>query len=108
METQPESAPSRAIGVRVGRFTLTGGAATAFLSIVLVAIIAGVVISRPSLSNWPTWVSAALWLVFLAYWSKAAASAANSTGGESAASRRTHVRMLNLGLLLLFLPLPGL
>ena len=53
-------------------------------------------------------VSGALWLVFVAYWGAAAQHAARPERTESRASRRFHERLLNSGLLVLLLPIPGL
>lgn len=111
--TSPEQAanPEAArpgITIQVGSLKLTGASAIAVLSIILVAIGVLVVWARPALSNWPMWVSAALWIGFVAYWSAAARHAAPTSASEAPASRRLHERLLNLALLLLFVPVPGL
>jgi protein-S-isoprenylcysteine O-methyltransferase Ste14 len=53
-------------------------------------------------------VSVGLWLVFSIYWSIASKDRAASRSGESVLSRQAHVIAVNLALLLLILPVPGL
>jgi protein-S-isoprenylcysteine O-methyltransferase Ste14 len=94
--------------IKIGTLTITGGSALAVLVLVFIGVVALVVYSRPSLSNWPMWVSGALWIFFIAYWSAVATKAAPAVAAESDKSRRTHELILNSGLLLLFVPLPSL
>jgi protein-S-isoprenylcysteine O-methyltransferase Ste14 len=54
------------------------------------------------------WISAALWIAFITYWSIAARGAAPTKSSESVASRRFHVRLLNASFLFVLLPVPGL
>jgi protein-S-isoprenylcysteine O-methyltransferase Ste14 len=53
-------------------------------------------------------VSVGLWFVFSIYWSIAAKDRAPSRSSESVLSRQAHVIAVNLALLLLILPVPGL
>ena len=53
-------------------------------------------------------VSVGLWFVFSVYWSIASKDRAASRSGESILSRQGHVIAVNLALLLLILPVPGL
>lgn len=56
----------------------------------------------------PLWLSAALWLLFILYWSAAARNATPAKRSESSGSRQLHELLLNGALLLLFLRIPGL
>jgi protein-S-isoprenylcysteine O-methyltransferase Ste14 len=98
----------RTMVVQIGRLKLTGLPAAAVLVALLASIVGLVVYSRPSLSNWPLWVSGALWILFIGYWSAAARSAAATKSSESAQSRRLHQLLMYGALLLLFIPVPGL
>ena len=51
-------------------------------------------------------LSAILWCVFTIYWSAAAKNASAATKSESRKSRQVHQLLLNIGLLLLFIPMP--
>lgn len=53
-------------------------------------------------------VSLALWLVFSVYWSIAAKDSAATRTSESWWSRQLHLALVNVALLLLVLPIPGL
>ena len=106
--SEADATPKPVATLRIGQLALTGASAVFVMLAALVAIIIAIVYARPSLSNWPMWISAAIWLVFISYWSSAARGAATMTTRESVESRRVHERMLNGGLLLLFVPLPFL
>jgi len=54
------------------------------------------------------WISIALWLGFSIYWSIAAKDKAPTRSGESTLSRQFHVIAVNVALLALVLPVPGL
>jgi len=66
------------------------------------------IIGKPSLENWPLAVSALLWVLFSIYWSVAAKNSSKAARSETRGSRRVHEILLNVGLLLLFIPLPGM
>jgi protein-S-isoprenylcysteine O-methyltransferase Ste14 len=95
------------IGVKVGSRVLTGPAAFLTLLVVLAALV-GFVVVVGATAGWALAVSAALWILFIGYWTAAAASAAPATRTESAGSRQVHQRLLIASLVLLFLPVPGL
>jgi protein-S-isoprenylcysteine O-methyltransferase Ste14 len=101
----PASAVPRKTVVKLGGLTLTGLPATIFLGAILIGIAALTVRMRPSPGML---LSAALWLAFLIYWSIAARKSAPVASTESAKSRALHQLVLNLSLLLLFIPVPGL
>lgn len=75
----------------------------------IVAAIAGIIaLSHPSVASIPMWISAALWIAFITYWSIAARGAAATKSSESEESRRFHTRLLNASFLFLLLPIPFL
>ena len=78
------------------------------LLVVQLGIIAWIAYVAPPLTYWPMWVSAAGWIAFSNYWAAAARNAAEAKTSESAGSRRVHELLMNGGLFLLFLPVPGL
>jgi protein-S-isoprenylcysteine O-methyltransferase Ste14 len=88
--------------VQIGSLRLEGGAAV----VALLALLGGIVALFwwRGLPRWPVIMSAVLWIAFMTYWSAAAKSAAPTKSSESAVSRRTHVRLMNAGLILLFVP----
>jgi protein-S-isoprenylcysteine O-methyltransferase Ste14 len=104
----PTSAPiDRPTAIlRLGPLKLKGGAAVLGLVIIAALIAAAIVASHPSRASVPMWVSAALWIAFTTYWSIAARGAAPTKSSESVASRLVHVRLLNVSLLFLLLPIP--
>ena len=74
-------APKTAVGIKLfGRtFALRGGAAVAFQSIVLLVLVglaAYAIVEKPdavrSASRSPLWISGALWVAMMVYWSAAA------------------------------------
>ena len=72
---------------------------------ILGLLIALIVYVRP---RWGMLASGALWLAFTIFWGIAAQKKAATKTSESAKSRRWHESMLNIALLLLFIPVPGL
>ena len=58
--------------------------------------------------SWPMVIAIVLICVFSIYWDTAAKGNAPTQASESAASRRFHLITLNVGVLILVLPLPGL
>ena len=100
--------PPRATTVQLGGLKLTGAAAAFALVAMLALVVALVWLSHPTFRWGWLWVSAALWIAFMAYWSAAAANRSASRSEESARSRALHQNLLNLSLLLLFLRVPGL
>jgi protein-S-isoprenylcysteine O-methyltransferase Ste14 len=64
-------------------------------------------IDRSAFSSWMV-ASIVLWVAFSVYWSLAAKDRAPTLNGESIASRQLHVLAINLALLILIVPVPGL
>jgi protein-S-isoprenylcysteine O-methyltransferase Ste14 len=111
-ESNPEdqfakTAPSerRTTMIKIGGLTFYGPVA----AIVMVAIVAAIVV--PIVRMHPRTgmlVSGGLWIAFIAYWSVAAKNSAAAKSSESQRSRSVHELLLNVGLLLLFVPVWGL
>ena len=98
----------RTIGVKIGGKMITGIPAVVVLLAFVALALALVFLLRPTFAPSPLWISAALWLMFIVYWSYAALRAAPAKKSESRASRQLHANLLNLALVLLFLHVPGL
>lgn len=64
--------------------------------------------TRKPLLSGPLVVSTVLWCLFSLYWSHAAQNSSKASRSESRGSRRVHELLLNAGLLLLIIPVPGL
>jgi protein-S-isoprenylcysteine O-methyltransferase Ste14 len=88
--------------VQIGSLRLVGSAAIVALLAILGAIVA--LIAWRGLPRWPVLASGVLWVFFITYWSSAAKHAAPAKSSESSESRRTHVRLMNAALVLLFIP----
>ena len=86
--------------LQLGALRLEGASAIGGLVVILAAIVA--LVAWRGLPRWPVSVSAVLWIAFISYWSAAAKNAAPTESSESAASRRTHVRLLNTAFVFLF------
>lgn len=94
--------------VRIGPLRLTGAAAALF-ELAMLALIGVLVWWLHPAWRWGwLWVSGALWIAFIGYWSARAMDRAASKSAESAGSRALHSNLLNLSILLLFLRVPGL
>src|SRR5262249_24491929 len=108
-ESEKISNASLAIGLKLfGRtIYLTGlwAVAALILLLVLVCALAYLLIAKtePRLL-----LSAALWILFIAYWSAAAKQSATTASSESPASRQLHQLLMYGALFLAFLPVPGL
>ena len=96
------------VTLQLGRTTLRGASAVAVMLLVVAGVVALVVWRAPHLRFTPLVASGLLWFAFIVYWSIAAADTARAKRSESRGSRALHQNLLNLGLLLLFLRLPGL
>ena len=105
--TQPkELAPEpRTLTIKVGALTLTRPWVAVALVLILGLLTAWLAWIRPTLRMS---ISAAVWILFVVYWSAAARNASPPVIQESRTSRAVHTRLLNASLLLLFLPVPGL
>jgi protein-S-isoprenylcysteine O-methyltransferase Ste14 len=94
--------------VKIGGLALTGLPAALLLLAFLAAIVGSIVLLRPAFGWSPLWISAALWIAFIGYWSAAAKDASAAKSAEPSSSRQLHQNLLNVALLLLFLRVPGL
>ncbi len=106
--SQPDSGspnPRPTPVVQIGTFRFEGALALV-IAIALVAFVVGlIVLTRPS----PAMLLAgAIWFGFTLYWSAAATKRPPTQRAESAASRQRHQTLLNVALLLLFVPVPGM
>ncbi len=57
---------------------------------------------------WPLWICAAIWASFSILWEVAARNTSRDQSAESSSARTLHVLMVNVALLLIFVPVPGL
>ena len=101
----PPPAKSPGVGLKLGGLTLTGPAAVIVALLLLALFVALVVWSRPSAGML---AAGAIWLGFIVFWSATAGRSGPARSQESKQSRALHGNLLNLGLLLLFVPIPGL
>ncbi len=111
-QTNPEdqlaaTAPSKrpTMMIKIGVLTLRGPAAALVLLVIVAVLVVLIVRIHPRTGMW---VSGGLWIAFIAYWSAAAKNSRAAKSSESRRSRSVHELLLNVGLLLLFLPVPGL
>lgn len=117
MDESKPAAKRFGIGFKLaGRVYMLGGGAAVALALGLLALIVGGAVwfamAKPAAFKAtvtsPLWISFALWIVMMAYWSAAARQSAPAKRAESQASRSRHQLLLNLALLLAFLPIPFL
>jgi protein-S-isoprenylcysteine O-methyltransferase Ste14 len=101
--TAPSERPTMMI--KIGGLTLRGPAAAIVLLAVVAALVVLIVRMHPRTGML---ISGGLWIAFIAYWSVAAKNSGAAKSSESQRSRSVHELLLNCGLLLLFLPVPGL
>jgi protein-S-isoprenylcysteine O-methyltransferase Ste14 len=102
--------------IQIGKFKLTGWRAGALLGAIAGAITGAMIARKTSLAdflhhaviNSPMIVSALLWIAFSAYWTAASKNSAAAKRSESVKSTALHQTILNVALLLLFIPVPGL
>lgn len=102
---QQDQSPPSGPRLVLGPLRLSGAAALVVALAMLVVIVGLVVWSRPSPFML---IASAVWIGFLTYWSAAAWRHVEKRSEESAESRALHRNLLNLGLLLLFVSIPGL
>jgi len=76
--------------------------------VLLIGMFASLIYLFPPRDHWAMWWAAGIWCLFSVYWSIAAKNSAEAKSAESSGSRRVHQALLNGGILLLFLPIPGL
>jgi protein-S-isoprenylcysteine O-methyltransferase Ste14 len=60
------------------------------------------------LHAWPLWICAAIWASFSILWEVASRNTSSDKTSESSSARTLHVLMVNVALLLVFLPVRGL
>jgi len=111
----PQPEQQTVVGLRLfGRtILLRAGAALAVLFFVLAAIGALIAFwawrspaSFRSAMHSPLWISAALWIAMIVYWSAAAKKIGRIQSAESTASRARHQLLLRLALLFAFVRFP--
>ena len=101
----PPPSPRPSFGLVIGGLRLSGPAAAIVALLLLAAIVTLVMLAKPSLGML---AAAAIWIGFLVFWSATAGRGSARKSEESVQSRALHQRLLNLGLLLLFVSIPGL
>lgn len=91
--------------IKLGKLTLTGPWA-AFATLMIHALLVSLIVwSRPRLGML---LSAAIWLGFIVFWGVTVRRHGPTEAEETSQSRAAHQNLMNLGLLLLFAPIPGL
>jgi protein-S-isoprenylcysteine O-methyltransferase Ste14 len=101
--TAPSEKPTTMI--KIGGVTLRGPAAAIVMLVIPAVLVVVIVRMHPRIGML---ISGGLWIAFIAYWSVAAKNSGAAKSSESQRSRSIHELLLNSGLLLLFLPVPGL
>jgi protein-S-isoprenylcysteine O-methyltransferase Ste14 len=91
--------------IKIGALTFRGPAVVIVLVAIFALIVAVVFRSHPRTGML---VSGGLWIAFVVYWSIQAKNSGAAKRSESQRSRELHESLLNIGLLLLFVPVPGL
>ena len=91
--------------IKIGGLSVRGPAAAIVFTVVVAVVVVLIVRSHPRTGML---VSGGLWIAFIAYWSVAAKNSGAAKSSESRRSRSVHELLLNSGLLLLFVPIPGL
>jgi protein-S-isoprenylcysteine O-methyltransferase Ste14 len=102
-ERAPQERPKATI--KLGRLTITGPAATAVIAVMSALIFLAIFYSRPSIRML---ASAAIWIVMIVYWNISARNIRPVARAEDLKSTQRHQLLLNLGILMLFVPVPGL
>ncbi len=91
--------------IKIGGVTLRGPAAAIVMLVIPAVLVIVIVRMHPRTGML---ISGGLWIAFIAYWSVAAKNSGVAKSSESQRSRSIHELLLNGGLLLLFVPVPGL
>jgi protein-S-isoprenylcysteine O-methyltransferase Ste14 len=102
-ERAPRERPKATI--KLGRLTITGPAATIVIAVASGLIFLAIFYSRPTIRML---ASAAIWLVMIVYWNVSARNIRPVARAEDLKSTQRHQLLLNLAILLLFVPVPGL
>jgi protein-S-isoprenylcysteine O-methyltransferase Ste14 len=93
------------IGIRFGKRVVTGPAALLVVLLLIAAMVALIVRAHPSTGML---LAGGIWAGFFVFWTLTAKPQGQAEREESARSRGTHRLLMNLGLLLLFIPIPRL
>jgi protein-S-isoprenylcysteine O-methyltransferase Ste14 len=91
--------------IKLGSLTLTGTAARTVIQVTLVLVVALIVYSRPTIRML---ASGAIWIGMVVYWNVSARKIRPVASTEDAKSSGRHQLILNLAILMLFIPVPGL
>ena len=102
-ERTPQPRPQAMI--KLGGLVLKGPAATAFVSVMSALIFLAIYYSRPTIRML---ASAAIWIAMIVYWNISARKIAPVKSTEDAKSEVRRQLLLNLAILMLFIPVPGL
>jgi protein-S-isoprenylcysteine O-methyltransferase Ste14 len=91
--------------IKLGKLTLKGPAATVVIAVMSALITMAIFYSRPTIRML---ASAAIWLVMIVYWNISARNIRPVAKAEDAKSTARRQLLLNLAILMLFVPVPGL
>jgi len=102
-ERAPQERPQAMI--KLGKLTLKGPAATVAISLMSAIIFLAIFYSRPTIRML---ASGAIWIAMIVYWNISARNIRPVAKAEDAKSTQRHQLLLNLAILMLFVPVPGL
>ena len=91
------------VGIQIGKRVITGPAAILVLLLLVAALVALIIRAHPSTGML---LAGGIWAGFFVFWTLTAKPKGEVQRQESAQSRGTHRLLMNLGLLLLFVPIP--
>jgi protein-S-isoprenylcysteine O-methyltransferase Ste14 len=102
-ERAPQERPQAMI--KLGGFVIKGPAATVVIAVMSALIFLAIFYSRPTIRML---ASAAIWIVMMVYWNISAKNIRPAAKVEDAKSTQRRQLILNLAILMLFVPVPGL
>jgi protein-S-isoprenylcysteine O-methyltransferase Ste14 len=102
-ESAPKERPQAAI--KLGKLTIKGPAATVVIAVISGLIVLAIFYSRPTIRML---ASAAIWIGMIVYWNISARNIRPVAKAEDAKSNQRRQLLLNLAILMLFVPVPGL
>jgi protein-S-isoprenylcysteine O-methyltransferase Ste14 len=102
-EPAPKQRPKATI--KFGKLTLEGPAASVVIAMISGLIFLAIFYSRPTIRML---ASAAIWIVMMVYWNLSARNIRPVAKAEDAKSNQRRQLLLNLAILMLFVPVPGL
>ena len=102
-EGAPKERPEATI--KFGKLTIKGPAATVVFAVMSGLIVLAIFYSRPTIRML---ASAAIWILMMVYWNISARNIKPVASAENVKSSQRHQLLLNLVLLMLFVPVPGL